>query len=77
MQLGNFIAVEGVKIPLTLILDNNFIEADNVFPVKSIAEAEEISTELTGNINIINRTKNTNEPLFLTIVASLPNQNLF
>lgn len=73
IQLGNFVATEGVKIPLQLILENRTVEAINVFPVESIEEAEGISLKLTGNKNIENNVKNINEPLFLTVIASLPN----
>lgn len=76
IQLGNFVAVEGVKIPLILILENEHIEAINVFPVRSKSEAEDIALKLTGNTNIIDKTNNLDEHLFLTVVASLPNTNL-
>ena len=76
IQLGNFVATEDVKIPLQLILDNKNVEAINVFPVESKKEAEEIALQLSGNTNIIDRTKNSDEQLYLTVVAGLPNQNL-
>lgn len=75
-QLGNFVATDNVKIPLQLILDNESVEAMNVFPVESKSEAEKIALELVGNTNILDRTKNSNEPLYLTVVATLPNPNL-
>ena len=73
VQLGNFIATEGVKIPLRLILENKTIEAINVFPITSVEEAEDIAMKLTDSTNIENKVRNINEPLFLTIIASLPN----
>ena len=76
VQLGNFIATEGVKIPLRLILENKTIEAINVFSIISIEEAEDIALKLTDSTNIENKVRNINEPLFLTIIASLPNPNL-
>lgn len=73
LQLGNFAGGNNVKIPIILKVDNKKCDgAVNVFEVSSIKEVEEISMELIKEINFIDEIKDYSEPLFLTVIASLP-----
>lgn len=76
IQLGNLVAGENVKIPLQLFVDNNATEALNSVEVVSLEEAEEICFKITNSKKLENRIKNENAPLYLTLVAFLPNINL-
>jgi|GEM_PF-6741806 len=72
-QLGNFVAGNNVKIPVTFMLDNNeMTNAINVFEVSSKKEAEDIAFEIVGSKNILDKVRNYDEKLFLTVIASLP-----
>ncbi|MGG7549696.1 hypothetical protein ACQ7CX_03650 [Chryseobacterium arthrosphaerae] len=72
LQLGNFVSAGNVKIPLTIILDNNNVEADNVVQVESKEEAEKIINELTETNNFVDKVKDYEQPLYLTVIAHLP-----
>lgn len=72
LQLGNFVSAGNVKIPLTIILDNNNVEADNVVQVESKEEAEKIINELTGTNNFVDQVRDYEQPLYLTVIANLP-----
>lgn len=62
---------DDIKIPLTFRLSNNPPEgAFNVFEVDSKEEAQKIVYEITKSINIIDKTKNDRNTIYLEVVVS-------
>ena len=73
IQLGNFVSIGNIQIPVHIFVDNTHSDALNTVEVSSLEEAEEICFRITKTKNLDNRTLNENAPKFLTLIASLPN----